>query len=159
MDPRICRPEKPAYRLPGSGRTFPYESVLNDRIGRAGRINPGDSTEGIVLAFRRERFPDECLAGPLISAELSIVDQYGRQHVSEIEVEVDRTAIINSLKNSLKLTSRQGLGLYDTSESQANVTVREPALRPVEAVVSSNIPDELLHPKPETYEGIPNEGS
>ena len=155
MDPRICRPEKPAYRLPGSGRTFPYESVLNDRTGRAGRINPGDSTEGIVLAFRRQRFPDECLAGPLISAELSIVDQYGRQHVSEIEVEVDRTAIINSLK----LTSRQGRGLYDTSESQANVTVREPARRPVEAVDSLNIPGELVHPKPETYEGIPNEDS
>jgi len=47
--PRICGPGKPAYRLPGSGRTFPYESVLNHRRGR---INPGDSMEGILLAFR-----------------------------------------------------------------------------------------------------------
>ena len=112
--------------------------------------------EGILLAFRCHPYPEECLSNLIpIPAEISIVDQYGRPHVSEIEVAVDRTAIINSLK----LTSRQGRGLYDTSESQANVTVREPALRPVEAVVSANIPDELLHPKPETYEGIPNEDS
>jgi hypothetical protein len=108
--------------------------------------------EGILLAFRCQRFPDECLDGPVIPAELSIVDQHGRQHVSEIEVRVDRTAIINSLKPS----RRQGWGLYDTSKSQASVLVRERARRPVEAVISSDIPDERVHPKPETYQEIPN---
>ncbi len=64
--------------------------------------------EGTLLAFRRQPYPEECLAGPVIPAELSIVDQYGGQHVSQIEVRVDRTAIINSLK----LVGRQGRGLY-----------------------------------------------
>jgi hypothetical protein len=152
MDPRIRRPKKQAYRLPGSGREFPYEWDLNPRTCRAGSINPGDSLECIFLAFRRcQRFPDECFADPVIPAELSIVDQYGREHVSEIEVTVGRTAIINSLK----LARRQGRGLYDTSESQASVAVREQARRSVAAEISSDIPDKRATPKPAAYQEIP----
>ena len=152
MDPRIRRPEKQAYRLPGSGREFPYEWLLNPRTGRASSINPGVSLECIFLAFRRcQRFPDECFAGPVIPAELSIVDQYGREHVSEIEVTVDRTAIINSLK----LARRQGRGLYDRSESQASVAVREQARRSVAAEISSDIPDKRATSKPAAYQEIP----
>jgi hypothetical protein len=103
----ICGHEKPAYRLPGSGRTFLYGDVLNHRTGRAGRINPGDSMEGILLAFRSQPFPDESLAR-VIPMDLSIVDQDGRHHVSQIEVTVDRTAIISSMKPR----SRQGRGLF-----------------------------------------------
>jgi len=77
--------------------------------------------EGILLAFRRHPFPEECLSVPFIPVDLSIVDQYGGQHVSEIEVTVDRTAIINSLK----LVGRQGRGLYGPSQSKASVAVRE----------------------------------
>ncbi len=156
MDPRIRQPEKQAYRLPGSGREFPYERVLNHRSGRVGSINPGDSLEGILLAFRRcQRFPDECFAGSVIPAELSIVDQYGWKHFSQIEVRVDRTAIINSLK----LARRQGRGLYDTSESQASVVVGEQARHSVAAKISSDIPTGRVHPKPPTYQEIPNDYS
>jgi hypothetical protein len=93
--------------------------------------------EGILLAYRCQPYPEECLAGPVILVDLSIVDQYGREHVSEIEVTVDRTAIINSMPRS----SRQGRGLYDTSESQARVSVREQARRSVEAKISSDMED------------------
>lgn len=137
MDPGTCRHEKQTYRLPGSGRTFPYERVLNHRTGRAGLINPGDSMEGILLAFRCHPYPEECLSRPVIPVELSIVDQYGREHVSKIEVTVDRTAIINSMPRS----SRHGRGLYDTSESQARVSVRDQARRSVEAKISSDMED------------------
>ena len=133
VGPRICGPEKRAYRLLGSGRTFPYESVLNHRTGRAGLINPGDSIEGILLAFRCQRCPEECRSDLVIAAELSMMDQYGRPHVSEIEVTVDRTAIINSLK----LAGRQGRGLYD----QARVAVREQARRSMAAEISSDMGD------------------
>jgi hypothetical protein len=130
VGPRICGPEKRAYYLLGSGRTFPYESVLNHRTGRAGLINPGGSMEGILLAFRCHPYPEECFAVDLvIPVELSIVDQHGRPHVSELKVTVDRTAIINSMPQS----SCQGRGLYDTSESQARVGVREQARRSLEA--------------------------
>jgi hypothetical protein len=152
VGPRICGREKPAYRLLGSRRTFPYESVLNHRTGRP--INPGDSMEGILLAFRRQPFPEECLSRPVIPVELSIVDQYGREHVSEIEVTVDRTAIINSLIPS----RRQGRGLFDTSESQARVAVREQARRSGAAEISSDIPDKRATPKPAAKQGVPNRG-
>jgi hypothetical protein len=153
LSPRICGSEKPTYRLPGSGKTFPYDSVLNHRTGGAGRINPGDSVEGILLAFRCCRaYPEECLDGRVIPAELSIVDQHGRPHVSQIEVRVDRTAIINSLR----LVGRQGRGLYDTSESQASVAVRERARRSMAAEISLDIPDKRATPKPEAYQEIPN---
>jgi hypothetical protein len=153
LSPRISGPEKPAYRLPGSGKTFPYESVLNHRTGGAGRINPGDSVEGILLAFRScQAYPEECLAGTVIPVDLSIVDQYGRPHVSEIEVTVDRTAVINSLKRS----RRQGRGLYAPSESQARVAGREQAGRSVATEISSDIPDNRVPPNPAPYQEIPN---
>jgi hypothetical protein len=103
--------------------------------------------EGILLAFRCERHPEECLAGPVIPAELSIVDQYGRPHVSEIEVTVDRTAIINPLK----LAGRQRRGLFD----QARVAVREQARRSMAAEIASDIPDKRATPKPAAYQEIP----
>ena len=146
VGPRICGPEKPAYRLQGSGRAFPYENVLNHRTGRAGLINPGDSMEGILLAYRCRPYPEECLSG-LLPAELSIVDQHGRPHVSEIEVTVDRTAIINPLK----LAGRQGRGLFD----QARVAVREQARRSMVAEISSDIPHKRATPKPAAYQAIP----
>jgi hypothetical protein len=148
------RSEKRTYRLPGSGRTFPYASVLNDRTtGRAGRIDPGDSLEGVLLAFRCQPFPDECLAGPVISTEVSILDQDGMEHVSEIRVSVDRTAIINSLCQAY----RQGRGLYDAYGSQSSVAVREQARRLVAAGVLTDFLD--VNPKLETYQDIPDEYS
>jgi hypothetical protein len=152
--PQTCGPEKPSYRLP-SGRTFPYESVLNHRTGRAGRLHSGDSMEGILLAYRCQPYPEECLGVQVIPVDLSIVDQYAREHVSEIDVTVDRTAIMNSIKPS----RRQGRALYDKSESHTNLAVREQARRSVAAVVSSDIQDELVYPKRETYEAIPDEHS
>lgn len=156
VDPRIYRTEQQPYRLPQSGREFPCKMVLNHRTGRAGSINPEESLEGLLLAFRKcQRFPDECFAGPVIPAELSIVDEYGRRHFSQIEVRVDRTAIINSLK----LARPQGRGLYDISESQASVMVREQARRSLAAKISSDIPDGRVHPNPPIYQEIPNDYS
>ena len=121
MDPRIQMRDKQAYRLP-SGREFPCGRVLNHRTGRSGIIKPGDTLEGILLAFRKcGRIPNDCLAGSVMPAELSVVDQNGRKHLSKIEVRVDRTAIIDSLR----LIRQPGQGLYGPSEPQTNLAVRE----------------------------------
>jgi hypothetical protein len=121
-DPRIYSPEKQVYRLPGSGREFPYEMVLNHRTGRLGNINPGETLEGICLAFRECRgLPDECFVGSVIQAELSIVDQHGREHVSEIKVEVDLTATITPRM----LMRRPGQGLYGPTEPRTTLAVGE----------------------------------
>jgi hypothetical protein len=88
------------------------------------------------------------IADPVIPAELSIMDQYGRQHGSQIEVRVDRAAIINSLK----LVGRKGRGLFD----KASVADREQARRSMAAEISSDIPDERAHPKPAAHQEISN---
>lgn len=151
LSPRVCGPEKPAYRLPGSGKTFLYESVLNHRTGGAGRINPGDSVEGIFLAFRCQPYPEECFARPaVIPVDLSIVDQYGTPHVSQIEVRVDRTAIINSLR----LVGRQGRGpgLFGPARTETRGQVRaiqeqgRSPISPSRVVISANKPTEVSPP-------------
>jgi len=118
--------------------------VLNHRTGRSGIINPGDTLEGILLAFSIfRRVPNDYLAGSMIPAELLILDQYGRQHVSQIAVEVDRTATMKPLK----LTRRPGQGLYGTSEPHTKLAVREQACRSVAAEISSDTPDKRAIPR------------
>lgn len=127
--PQIYGLEQPSYRLPGSGRVFSYDSVLNNRTGQAGRISPGDSREGILLAFRRQRLPQEALI-PVVPVDVCLVDQNGREHVSQIAVEVDRTAITEPLKRA----TYHGSGLYGPSESQARVAEIERELTWTEAM-------------------------
>jgi hypothetical protein len=58
------------------------------------------------------------------------VDQNGREHVSQIAVEVDRTAITEPLKRA----TYHGSGLYGPSESQARVAEIERELTWTEAM-------------------------
>jgi hypothetical protein len=152
-DPRIHIPEKKTYRLPNSEREFPCEMVLNHRTGRLGIINPGDTLEGILLAFSMSRrVPNDYLAGSMIPADLLILDQYGRQHVSQIAVEVDRTATMKPLR----LTRRTGQGLYGTSEPHTNLAVREQSRRSVASENSPDNPDKRAVPELPHYPEVPN---
>jgi hypothetical protein len=99
----------PFYRMPGSGREFPFDTVLNHRQGRLGVIHGGETLAGTLLAYREcAGVPDEGLAGPVIPADLCIVDNTGQEHFSEIEVGVDRTVLIDALR----LRVRPELGLF-----------------------------------------------
>jgi len=108
-DPRVHLPEAQVYRLP-SGREFPYDQVLNHRMGKLGTLEPGEAREGVLLAFSiLRRISDEYLHGTPFEAELSVFDQYGRRHRSLIEMVADRTATIN-----LEVMKRpRGKGLCD----------------------------------------------
>lgn len=120
----LCQHELDEYRLP-SGRKFPSRSVLNHRTGGSGALDPGGSLDGFVLAFSRQQIPDEYLHSFVVPVDLAVVDQYGRKHVSEIEVEVDRSATQKPLRKMKRPSS-----LFD----------------PVE------FPDEsLLDPEPASY--------
>jgi len=141
----IDLPAKQSYLLPQSGKEFPYQMVLNHRTDRAGLVNPGQTLEGVLLAFRRcEGFPDDGLAGPVIPADLSIVDQNGEEHFSEIEITVDCTAIIDSLK----LKSRPARGLFDTVESEPRTPAQDQARRYLAGTISKDIADKPAVPQP-----------
>jgi hypothetical protein len=107
------------YRL-DSGRTFPCDQVLNHRVGEFGAIEPGESLEGILLAYTMYDRVDY-LHGEVAPASIFVIDQFGRKHRSEIEILIDRTA-------TLPPFIRRPRGLYDDGEIKPVVC---PEFRPV----------------------------
>jgi hypothetical protein len=99
-DPRIHVPEKTVYRFENTHLEFPCEQVLNHRVREQGTIEPGGTLEGILLAFTIfDRIPFDYLHGDSALARLSIVDQYEREHLSEIELLIDRSATMRLLRS------------------------------------------------------------
>jgi hypothetical protein len=115
--PRIDMNEREVYRLP-SGREFPYDTVLNHYIGGLGKLEPGKSREGFLLAFSPcRRIDADCPHGTVFPAELSIFDQYGRRHRSLVEMVADRTATINRPA----FQQRRGKGLFDDGSEAGDI--------------------------------------
>ena len=107
-DPRVYLPEREGYRLE-SGRTFPYGKVLNHRVRERGELQPGESMEGLLIAYTMfERISFNYLHGDMAQARLFVVDQFGRKHRSDLEILADRSATMQPL--SLK---PMGSGLYE----------------------------------------------
>jgi hypothetical protein len=131
-DPRIYVPENHVYRLE-SGRTFPCAEVLNHRVRARGGLEPGESCEGLLLAYNM--FHPICryiMHGSLEPVKLSIVDQYSRRHLSYIEITVDRTATMRPI------TPRRGKGLFEKIEPDTNVSRRLRLPTPAETVVDDD---------------------
>jgi hypothetical protein len=106
-DPRRYMPERRAYRME-SGREIPYKSVLNHRL-REGELEPGESRKGMLLAWSMfTRIPMDYVHGETFAMRIALIDQYGRSHLSLIEVQVDRSATTRKAKVSRPF----GEGLY-----------------------------------------------
>ncbi|HEX6504331.1 MAG TPA: hypothetical protein VF011_13895 [Terriglobales bacterium] len=107
--------ERPVYRFE-SGRTFSPVEVLNHRVRERFRLNPGESWEGLLLAYSVfDSIPKYFLHGELYDVRLSAVDQYGRWHWSYIEMLIDRTATMPALS-----IRRPGKGLFEKAECEIN---------------------------------------
>jgi hypothetical protein len=110
-DPRIYTPECETYRLP-SGRKFPYDDVINWRLGEKGVLQPGGSIEGLLLAYTMfTGVSPEYLHGDTAIADLLLIDQYW-EHCFELEVRIDRRATMRPF------VPRPGKGLYDGTETR-----------------------------------------
>jgi hypothetical protein len=96
------------YRLP-SGRAFAWDSVLNPIIVHQGELPAQRTVEGLLLAHSPEPIAADSPHGEVFPAGISITDQYGRGHVSAIQITADRTATINWLA----LQRRPGKGLFE----------------------------------------------
>ena len=108
QDIRKYQPESEEYRHPG-GRVFRREDVLNHCTGKLGKLNPGEPKEGFLLAWSIHKIPADYLHGTRIPAEIAIIDHFGRPHVTEIEVSVDRSAKIKTVAANRPATG----GLFD----------------------------------------------
>ncbi len=118
-------PEIREQTLP-SGRRFPRCEVLNQRKGELGRIRPGDSLEGVLLAWGMyARVPGDYLHGHPASVKIGVVDQHDRNHSSTIEVLVDRSATMPVVSKSA------GKGLFeDDSDVAGGVNVPDQQVTP-----------------------------
>jgi hypothetical protein len=66
--PREC-----LYSFPPPGPVgFEPEVVLNHRVGRKGRLNPGESFEGLLLGMGQGRLPDDFRDRQRVSAKLTV---------------------------------------------------------------------------------------
>lgn len=108
-DPRLYTPDQKAYVME-SGRKIPYESVLNHRI-RKMELEPGDCYEGMLLAWSIwTRISNDYLHRETFPMGIALIDQFGRSHLSFIEVRVDRSATIR-----MPDFTKKGTGLYGRS--------------------------------------------
>jgi hypothetical protein len=111
-DTQPYSPEMEGYRLE-SGRTFPRMEVLNHRMGECGGLGPGESMEGVLLGLQIFcRIPFDYLHGTIVPAEISVVDQFGRRHGSEIEVRIDRSATMRPL-----IRRPRGTSLFEDADA------------------------------------------
>jgi hypothetical protein len=107
-DPRIYMPEKKVYRFE-SEREFACEQVLNHQLNSQGSIEPGGSVEGVLLGYTMfDQIPFEYSHGEMATVRLSVIDQFEREHCSDIEMFVDRTATMRPIRSA-----RSKYGLFD----------------------------------------------
>jgi hypothetical protein len=84
-DPLRKSPRGYSYSFPPPGPVeFHREVVLNHRIGRKGRLNPGDSFEGLLLGKGQACLPDNFRDRQRMITKLAIFD--GRGVCYELEM-------------------------------------------------------------------------
>ena len=135
-DPRLYTPDQKAYVME-SGRKIPYDSVLNHRI-RKMELEAGDCYEGMLLAWSIwTRVSTDYLHRETFPMRVALIDQFGRSHLSFIEVRVDRSATIR-----MPDFTKKGTGLYGRSRwSQVRGVVgrEDPRMPQRQPVVSPSV--------------------
>jgi len=69
----------------------PRDRVINHRTGARGKLSRGDILDGLLLGVGFEPIPDCFRHGSSVDAMLSIVDQFGRSHSSEVSLWIERS--------------------------------------------------------------------
>jgi hypothetical protein len=80
-----------AYSFPPGGPCgFDSEDILNHRLGTRGRLNPGESLEGLFLGIGQADIPKEFRNGQAIPVKFTIFDQHGDEHTLELIIRAFR---------------------------------------------------------------------
>ena len=102
------------YVLPGTKIEYPRELVLNHRVSSKGGLRRGETMEGLLLAVGFTPIPDRFHHGDSVGSTVSVVDQFGYEHSSEIVLWIDRSAKIGRHRSKAipsQVRSRSGTRL------------------------------------------------
>jgi hypothetical protein len=80
--------EHNVYRF-NHGPEYPRDQVLNHRIGKCGKVKPGDPLEGVLLGWSATSIPSQYSHGLRLPLMLSILDGFDNPHTTQLFVQVD----------------------------------------------------------------------
>ncbi len=90
-DPSRKSPREYTYSFPRRGpEGFERSVVLNHRLGRKGKLNPGGELDGLLLGVGQAPIPDEYSDRRGLLTRLSIFDERGNCYESDVELLVIR---------------------------------------------------------------------
>ena len=115
-----------AYILPGTAIAYPRSNVINHRTSSRGRLRRGETLDGLLLAVGFEPIPDCFRHGGSVDSMLSIVDQFGRSHSSEVSFWIDRSVTLDRGRSKAtpaqlrsRCRTRLRLGLEEDAQASA----------------------------------------
>ena len=86
-------PREYTYSFPDPGPVgFEPDDVLNHRLGRKGRLCPGDWIEGLLLGVGQEPMPSDYQDRQLLVMRLWVFDERGSKFGADIKLLVERWA-------------------------------------------------------------------
>jgi hypothetical protein len=88
-------PREPLHR-------FDYNEVLNHRFGRQGKLNPGDSLDGLILGVGSEAIPYHYQDGQRVDVKLTIWDGRGKLYLNKTRVVMDRSNQLRRQREAIK---------------------------------------------------------
>ncbi len=83
------------YVVPGTKIEYPRNLVINHRTGARGKLRRGDILDGLLLGMGFKPIPDCFRHGTSVEGMLSLVDQFGRSHSSEVSLWINRSVTMD----------------------------------------------------------------
>ena len=94
-------PREYSYSSPNAPTlSFEREAVLNHRFGHQGRLNPGDSLDGMILGAGSQAIPDQYQHCEAVKVQLLIIDGQGKMYQENPRVMLDRSEQLMSEKKA-----------------------------------------------------------
>jgi hypothetical protein len=106
-DPLRMAPRRREYSFPACSLLgFERNAVLNHRVGRQGRLNPGAQMEGMLLGLGESSIPHEYRDRHAVTMRLQVFDSRGHSHECAIKFCIDRASDKLSTRKKQPGTSR-----------------------------------------------------
>jgi hypothetical protein len=106
-DPWRKMPREYSYSSPKVPTlSFEREAVLNHRFGHQGRLNPGDSLDGLILGAGSQAIPDQYHHRQGVDVQLVIIDGKGKMYQESALVILDRSEQLKRQKEARRASAR-----------------------------------------------------
>jgi hypothetical protein len=106
-DPWRKMPREDCYSSPKVPTlSFEREAVLNHRFGHQGRLNPGDSLDGMILGVGSQGIPDKYHHRQGVDVQLVIIDEQGKMYQESARVMLNRSEQLKRQKEARRASAR-----------------------------------------------------